>query len=59
MGLPEPESTILLQLRLSYQAREIYTLLYAHQDVPLTMQEIRDLLGTSASRSSSTVGAVS
>ena len=44
MSLPAPGSPELLELRLSYQAREIYRLLHANQDRPLTMREIRDAL---------------
>jgi 5-methylcytosine-specific restriction endonuclease McrA len=44
MELPEPSSPVLVDLKLSYQAREIYALLYANRETPLTMQEIRDRL---------------
>jgi 5-methylcytosine-specific restriction endonuclease McrA len=40
--LPRPDR--LDQLPISYQAREIYRLLFEHQHQPLTMQEIRSLL---------------
>jgi 5-methylcytosine-specific restriction endonuclease McrA len=42
--LPAPDSHELRELRLSYQAREIYRLLYTRRDAPLTMREIRDEL---------------
>lgn len=44
MTLPLPGSHELKSLRLSYQAREIYGLLYGNRDAPLTMREIRDAL---------------
>jgi 5-methylcytosine-specific restriction endonuclease McrA len=44
MDLPTPDSAALLALKLSYQAREVYGLLYASRDNPLTMREIRDRL---------------
>jgi hypothetical protein len=44
MVLPLPGSHELMSLRLSYQAREIYELLYRNQSTPLTMREIRDAL---------------
>lgn len=44
MTLPVPGDASLLSLRLSYQAREIYELLYKTRDEPLTMQEIRGRL---------------
>jgi HNH endonuclease len=42
--LPEPDNLRPPQFRLSYQAREIYRLLYETRDDPLTMREIRDRL---------------
>lgn len=44
MSLPDPESSVLAELPISYQAREIYRLLYERRDVPPTMREIRELL---------------
>jgi 5-methylcytosine-specific restriction endonuclease McrA len=44
MPLPAPDSPDLLALRLSYQAREIYRLLFENQGSPLTMHEIRGRL---------------
>lgn len=44
MDLPAPTGQVLLDLKLSYQAREVYGLLYANRDTPLTMREIRDRL---------------
>ena len=44
MVLPSPDSPELIDLKVSYQAREIYRLLYANRDRPLTMREIRDEL---------------
>jgi len=44
MALPFPDSPELKALRISYQAREIYRLLYESQDRPITMREIRDAL---------------
>jgi 5-methylcytosine-specific restriction endonuclease McrA len=42
--LPEPDSRTIKELRVPYQAKEIYRLLYANQDRPLTMREIREEL---------------
>jgi 5-methylcytosine-specific restriction endonuclease McrA len=42
--LPPPDSSVLRKLRLSYQARAVYELLYANQDEPLTMRQIRERL---------------
>jgi 5-methylcytosine-specific restriction endonuclease McrA len=42
--LPEPNSPELQRLPISYQAREIYRLLYETRETPLTMREIRDRL---------------
>ena len=42
--LPAPDSHELKRLKLSYQAREIYRLLYETRDSPLTMREIRERL---------------
>lgn len=39
--LPAPDSAELQRLHLSYQAREIYRLLFDTREQPLTMQEIR------------------
>ena len=44
MPLPVPGSDELLRFRLSYQAREVYRLLYESRATPLTMREIRDRL---------------
>src|SRR5437899_13071638 len=44
MDLPDPNSVELLNLKLPYQAREIYGLLYANRETPLTMRWIRDTL---------------
>jgi hypothetical protein len=44
VALPLPDSSELLKLKLGYQAREIYRLLYETRDSPLTMQEIRQEL---------------
>ena len=44
MSLPEPSGPRLRRLRLSYQAREVYRLLFENRDKPLTMREIRDAL---------------
>lgn len=41
MQLPEPDSLSLRKFPLSYQAREIYKLLYETRDAPPTMREIR------------------
>jgi hypothetical protein len=40
--LPEPNSPELDKLPVSYQAKEIYRLLYERRDDPPTMREIRD-----------------
>lgn len=42
--LPEPNSPELDKLPVSYQAKEIYRLLYERRDDPPTMREIRDAL---------------
>jgi len=42
--LPAPDSYDFKRLRLSYQAREIYRLLYETRSAPLTMREIREAL---------------
>ena len=44
MALPRPDSNALKRLPLSYQAREVYRLLYRSQATPLTMSEIRQRL---------------
>jgi 5-methylcytosine-specific restriction endonuclease McrA len=44
MLLPDPNALNPPQFRLSYQAREIYRLLYETRDEPLTMREIRERL---------------
>jgi 5-methylcytosine-specific restriction endonuclease McrA len=44
MQLPQPSSNELIRLKLSYQAREVYGLLYANRATPLTMREIREQL---------------
>jgi 5-methylcytosine-specific restriction endonuclease McrA len=44
MDLPPPDSNLLFKLRLSYQARAVYELLYNNRATPLTMREIRDRL---------------
>jgi 5-methylcytosine-specific restriction endonuclease McrA len=44
VGLPAPNSRDLRNLPLSYQAREIYRLLYETRETPLTMREIREHL---------------
>jgi 5-methylcytosine-specific restriction endonuclease McrA len=44
MTLPEPDARELKRLRLSYQAREVYGVLYRRRDGPPTMREIRDEL---------------
>jgi hypothetical protein len=44
MSLPAPDSSSLRRFPLSYQAREIYRLLYETRDEPLTMREIRNRL---------------
>jgi 5-methylcytosine-specific restriction endonuclease McrA len=41
MALPTPDSRALKNFPLSYQAREIYRLLYETRSAPLTMREIR------------------
>lgn len=42
--LPPPDALSVRKFPLSYQAREIYRLLYETRDDPLTMREIRDRL---------------
>jgi 5-methylcytosine-specific restriction endonuclease McrA len=42
--LPTPSSHQFKRLRLSYQARAVYELLYVNRDNPLTMREIREHL---------------
>src|SRR5258708_31895860 len=44
MELPHPSGNELIRLKLSYQAREVYGLLYANRATPLTMREIRERL---------------
>jgi hypothetical protein len=44
VALPDPDGALLAKLPVSYQAREIYRLLFERQETPLTMQEIRELL---------------
>src|SRR6266516_3618230 len=44
MALPRPDSPRIAKLRLSYQARAIYDLLFQNRDRPLTMREIRHQL---------------
>jgi 5-methylcytosine-specific restriction endonuclease McrA len=42
--LPEPDDGVIAELPISYQAREIYRLLYETREQPLTMREIREAL---------------
>lgn len=42
--LPAPDSRSITELRVSYQAKEIYRLLYENQERPLSMREIRERL---------------
>jgi 5-methylcytosine-specific restriction endonuclease McrA len=46
MDLPAPDSKTLAALPISYQAREIYRLLFENRGTPLTMREIRGQLAT-------------
>jgi 5-methylcytosine-specific restriction endonuclease McrA len=50
VDLPTPDSAELEALRLSYQARAFYRLLYEHRDTPMTAVEMREHLGLDMSQ---------